>query len=101
MPRLDWQLWFAALGRCEHQGWLHAFLRRLLEGSRPVTRLLANDPFPDTPPRYLRATVARYRFASGPSGQAGAWWTRSPAAPYCPVLTLREGRLALADDLPP
>jgi lipase maturation factor 1 len=101
MPRVDWQLWFAALGRCEHQGWLHAFLRRLLEGSRPVTRLLANDPFPDQPPRYLRATVARYRFATGADWAGGAWWSRSPAEPYCPVLTLRDGRLALADDLPP
>ena len=101
MPRLDWQLWFAALGRCEHQGWLHAFLHRLLEGSRPVTRLLANDPFPDRPPRYLRATVARYRFATGPEWTGGAWWTRAPAEPYCPVLTLREGRLALPEDLPP
>ena len=84
MPRVDWQLWFAALGRCEHQGWLHAFLRRLLEGSRPVTRLLANDPFPDTPPRYLRATVADYRFATGADWKGGAWWTRSPARRLLP-----------------
>ena len=101
MPRLDWQLWFAALGRCEHQGWLHAFLRRLLEGSKPVTRLLANDPFPDEPPRYLRTTVAPYHFASGAEWKAGAWWSRGEAAPYCPIVTLRDGRLALPEEPPP
>jgi hypothetical protein len=66
-----------------------------------VTRLLANDPFPERPPRYLRATVAHYRFATGADWTGGAWWTRSPADPYCPVLTLREGRLALPEALPP
>jgi hypothetical protein len=101
MPRLDWQLWFAALGRCEHQGWLHAFLRRVLEGSQPVTRLLANDPFPDEPPRYLRVTIAPYHFATGPEWKAGAWWSRGEPAPYCPIVTLRDGRLALPETLPP
>ena len=101
MPRLDWQLWFAALSRCERQGWLHAFLRRLLEGSPPVTRLLASNPFDGEPPRYLRVTSARYHFATGSDWKNGAWWTRSEPAPYCPLLTLRDGKLALADELAP
>ncbi|MFI5314735.1 MAG: lipase maturation factor family protein [Myxococcota bacterium] len=99
MPRLDWQMWFAALGHCEREVWFQRLLQRLLEGSPPVTRLLASDPFPDGPPRYLRTTLWQYRFASGEERRAGAWWTRTPDGAYCPTVTLRAGRLALADDL--
>jgi hypothetical protein len=97
MPRLDWQMWFAALGSCEREAWFQSLLLRLLEGSKPVTRLLANDPFPDVPPRYLRTTRWHYRFAVGEERRSGGWWTRSDAGPYCPVVILRAGHLALAE----
>lgn len=92
MPRLDWQMWFAALGRCEENGWLLALQQRLLEGSPPVQALFEEDPFPDAPPRYLRTTIAPYRFAPFTELRAqGAWWRRGGGAPYCPVLTLEGG----------
>jgi hypothetical protein len=95
MPRVDWQMWFAALGECRHELWLQRFLLRLLEGSRPVADLLAANPFPGEPPRYLRTTLWRYRF-----GGPDSWWARSDPRSYCPTVTLRAGRLALASDLP-
>jgi len=49
-PRLDWQVWFAALGYCENNPWFLKFLARLLEGSKPVTNLLRGNPFPQQPP---------------------------------------------------
>jgi hypothetical protein len=97
MPRLDWQLWFAALGHCEDEAWFQSFLLRLLEGSQPVAGLLATDPFPDAPPRYLRATVADYRFASLEARQRGLFWQAGASEPYCPVVELRAGHLAVAD----
>jgi lipase maturation factor 1 len=100
MPRLDWQMWFAALGRCGHEVWFQRFLLRLLEGSKPVVGLLAGDPFPEAPPRYLRTTLWQYRFAMGEERRAGAWWSRTEEGPYCPIVTLRSGHLALADGLP-
>lgn len=87
LPRLDWQLWFAALGRCEDNGWFLSFARRLLEGSPKVEGLLASVPF-DAPPRYLRASVADFTLDGD-----GAW-AAGPRRPYCPVLTLQGGRLA-------
>ena len=55
LPRLDWQMWFAALGGdCRSQPWFLRFERRLLEGSPPVLALLRENPFPDRPPRYVR-----------------------------------------------
>lgn len=93
MPRVDWQLWFAALGSCQHETWLHELLLRLLEGSPPVRSLFANDPFPAAPPRYLRTTLWQYRFGRE------RWWERSDPRTYCPIVTLRDGQLALANDL--
>jgi hypothetical protein len=84
-PRLDWQMWFAALGRYEDELWFQRFCERLLEGKAPVTRLLSRNPFPAAPPRYLRATLYRYRFTSGGDG---AWWTRERMRGYMPVLSL-------------
>jgi lipase maturation factor 1 len=100
MPRLDWQMWFAALGRCAQQRWLLRFMERVLEGSPDVLGLLARDPFPDGPPRYLRTPQAQYRFAPGAAWLRGQWWVREPIEPYCPPVALREGRLVPAPGLP-
>src|SRR5437016_1438207 len=61
-PRLDWQMWFAALERPQENPWLVGLIVRLLQGSQDVNRLLAYNPFPDKPPRYIRAMLYRYRF---------------------------------------
>ena len=99
MPRVDWQMWFAALGSCQDELWFQRFLQRVLEGSRPVTALFARNPFPGDPPRYLRTTLWQYRFAGGEERRAGACWVRSDPQSYCPIVTLRDGHLAAANDL--
>ena len=87
-PRLDWQMWFAALGTIEQNPWLVQFLGRLLEGSPEVVGLLAANPFPDHPPRYVRATTYDYRFTDAAERRrSGAWWSRKVIGPYSPVLT--------------
>ena len=48
-PRLDWQMWFAALGDVRQIPGF-ASCSRLLEGSPPVLALLGSNPFPDRPP---------------------------------------------------
>jgi hypothetical protein len=88
MPRLDWQMWFAALGSCEDSPWFQAFLARLAEGSPPVVGLLARNPFPDGPPRYIRTTLYDYHFTDVKTLRAdGTWWRRSPIGPFCPTIT--------------
>jgi hypothetical protein len=87
-PRLDWQMWFAALGSYEQNPWLLSFCARLLEGSKPVTALLGKNPFPDGPPRYLRAVVYDYHFTNWTERRAtGAWWKREEKGLYLPVLS--------------
>ena len=91
MPRLDWQMWFAALHHPETDEWVDRFLERLQEGSPEVLGLLEHNPFPDAPPRYLRATVYDYRFTdSAERNSTGAWWRREYVGPYGPLLERRE-----------
>ena len=94
-------MWFAALGRCEDQGWLHGFLARLLEGSPGVLRLVETNPFPERPPRYLRARFFDYRFASGEERRRGSTGRAGRSGRYRPDLTLEHGKLALAPGLEP
>ncbi len=78
LPRLDWQLWFAALaGDCRSQPWFLRFEQRLLEGSPEVLALLRENPFPASPPRYVRARLYDYTFT--PLG-ASDWWARRRGA---------------------
>jgi hypothetical protein len=99
MPRLDWLMWFEALraGRGPPTIWFVRFQQRLLEGSKPVVELLASDPFPDAPPRYLRTVVYRYRFTTAEErARTGDWWVRERVGPYLPALMLERGELVRA-----
>jgi hypothetical protein len=88
LPRLDWQMWFAALGTCEENLWFQRFLARLLEGEPAVLAQLQENPFPDRSPRFVRARLYRYRFTDGPTrAGTGAWWQRELLGPYSPVLS--------------
>lgn len=94
-PRLDWQMWFAALGQCSGNPWVFELQRKLLQGSKPVLALFETNPFPDAPPTMLRTRTFEYRFA--PWNQAGVWWTRDETGPYCPAVSLRpDGQLQRA-----
>jgi lipase maturation factor 1 len=89
-PRLDWQMWFAALDDVRGEPWFVNFLARLLQGSSSVVGLLKRNPFPDSPPRYIRATLFQYHFTNFVERrQTGAWWKRDGEESYCPVLSLR------------
>jgi len=92
-PRLDWQMWFAALGSLRDNPWFAEFLIRLLQGSPEVLALLPENPFPDQPPRFIRATFYDYHFTK--FGEL-AWWRREPLGLYCPPITLQDGKPAFA-----
>jgi predicted DCC family thiol-disulfide oxidoreductase YuxK len=80
MPRLDWQMWFAALGQIENNPWLARLMLRLQEGSSTVLGLLESNPFPDKPPTYVRAQKYRYHFAS--PAEKDQWWKRDFIGEY-------------------
>jgi predicted DCC family thiol-disulfide oxidoreductase YuxK len=90
-PRLDWQMWFAALSDVRQNPWFVAFVHRLLEGDPDVTRLLAADPFAGRAPRFVRAELWDYRFTDiATRRRTGAWWTRKPIGEYLPPVSLED-----------
>jgi len=89
-PRLDWQMWFAALSNYQTNPWFASLTLRLLEGSPEVAGLLGTNPFPAKPPRYIRATAYEYTFSDRETRRrTGAWWKRELRGPYLPAVGLR------------
>jgi hypothetical protein len=85
-PRLDWQIWFAAMESVEDNPWLVHLVIKLLEADRPALDLLdPHGPFRDHAPRFVRARLFRYRFTN--RGEPG-WWVRSDRGEYLPPLAL-------------
>lgn len=89
-PRLDWQMWFAALSDYRSTPWMGRLLERLLDGEPTVLDLLATDPFDGARPRLVRARLYRYRFTDWQTlRREGRWWRRELLGPYSPVLSRR------------
>ncbi|HAB16004.1 MAG TPA: lipase maturation factor family protein [Verrucomicrobiota bacterium] len=90
-PRLDWQMWFAALGDVRRNPWFVNFCFRLLQGQPEVLALLEKNPFPNRPPQFVRARTFEYHFTTPEERQGdGSWWRREYKREYCPPLTLPE-----------
>jgi hypothetical protein len=86
-PRLDWQMWFAALGYYANNPWLRRLLLRLLENSADVLALLRNNPFPNAPPRFIRAVLFDYRFTTREQrSRTSTWWACERRGEYSPVI---------------
>lgn len=87
--RLDWLMWFAAISPGYAGPWLKPFMERLLRNDRPTLRLLRRNPFPDSPPRYVRAQLYEYRFTTfAELRRDRAWWHRTLIGGYVRPLAL-------------
>ncbi len=90
-PRLDWQMWFAALGTFQQNPWFVRLAYRLLEGSPDVLALFEKGPFHQKPPRELRAVLYRYRMSRHEERRrTGAWWVRERVGLYLPPVRLED-----------
>ena len=89
-PRLDWQMWFAALGSYRDDPWFLRFILKLLENSKPVIALMDTNPFGDRAPAHIRALVYDYRFTSFEERRkTGDWWKRELKGEYLPPVSLK------------
>ncbi|MFI6938137.1 lipase maturation factor family protein [Streptomyces sp. NPDC050418] len=89
--RLDWLMWFAALSPAYARSWFGPFVERLLDGDRDTLRLLRHNPFPDAPPRFVRARVYHYRYTTWRELRAtGAWWHRTYVREFLPPTRLES-----------
>jgi hypothetical protein len=85
-------MWFAALSPSP-PAWFRNFVYRLLQGRPEVTSLLGYNPFPDHPPKYIRALVYEYRFTDMQTWRRdGAWWRRDLIGEYMPPQSLAPDR---------
>ena len=104
-PRFDWNLWFASLGDWRQNQIVPLTEERLLGNDSSVLQLFRGNPFPGSPPKYVRAVLWQYWFTSmAEKRQTGNWWRRSLLGQYAPTLTYSSGKIAVAgqaDVLPP
>jgi Lipase maturation factor len=91
-PRLDWQMWFASMSTPEEYPWTLNLVWKLLHNHPGTLSLFAGNPFPDQPPKFVRATLYRYKFAK-PNNPDGLWWTREEVEPWLPPLSADDPRL--------
>jgi hypothetical protein len=84
--RIDWQMWFAAMSDYQHHPWIVHLVDKLLSGDRATTSLLASNPFSESPPRWVRAELYRYRF-TGFDDRSADWWKRERVDSYLPPLS--------------
>jgi hypothetical protein len=87
--RLDWLMWFAAMGSARDEPWFGELIIKLLQGDHSTLSLLGNNPFPDRPPRWIRAGMYRYRFTTPQERKTtGRWWNRDRVGEYFPAVRL-------------
>jgi hypothetical protein len=91
-PRLDWQMWFAAMATPEQYPWTLHLVWKLLHNDPGVVHLFASSPFPSKPPRYIRAVLYRYEFAP-PGNPDHLWWRRQQLGLWLPPLSANDPRL--------
>ena len=89
MPRLDWQMWFAALRPHRENSWFMSLMVALLQGRSEVHNLLDHNPF-ETEPRYLRGRLYLYEFSDWEQlWTSGRWWNRKLLGEYTQAYTLK------------
>jgi Lipase maturation factor len=91
-PRLDWQMWFASMATPQDYPWTLHLVWKLLHNDPAALELFAGNPFPDQPPRFVRATLYRYRFAE-PGNPEHLWWTRQELGVWLPPLSVDNPQL--------
>lgn len=85
-PRLDWQMWFAALRPANASPWLQTLMLRLFENAPEVLDFFADNPFADKPPEFLRMKLYNYEFTDPAEIlDSGQWWTRSFVRDFTPT----------------
>lgn len=90
-PRVDWQIWFLPFTTFNSAYWFQSFLTHLLQGTQDVLKLIRENPFPEKPPKFIRAAAYEYVFSSAKEKkETGAWWVRTFKGYYSPNLTLKD-----------
>lgn len=90
--RLDWQMWFAAMSVPDDYPWTYNLVWKLLHNDRDVVGLFARNPFPQHPPKYIRAILYRYKLAK-PGNKQHLFWTRENLGEWMPAISANNAQL--------
>ena len=84
-------MWFAAMSDPSQYPWFSVFVERLLHNDPATLSLLRTNPFPDAPPRFVRAQLFRYRFTTPEEKRrTGAVWVREYVVPWFRAVSLQQ-----------
>ena len=86
--KLDWQMWFAAMSSYQDHPWIINLMAKLLQNDEAILALMGANPFPDKPPRYIRAELYEYHYSDNLADKA--WWKRERVDTYLPPLSLED-----------
>jgi hypothetical protein len=91
--RLDWQMWFASMSTADEYPWTLNLVSKLLHNDPGAISLFAGNPFPEKPPRFVRAVLYRYSFAK-PGNSKGQFWNREQISDeWIPAMSVNDPRL--------
>jgi len=85
--KLDWQMWFAAMGPYYRQPWFINLMAKILQGQKDVLSLMGENPFPKMPPKYVRALLYEYHYSNP---EERNWWRRDFLELYFPIVSIDE-----------
>lgn len=91
---LDWQMWFASMAGPSQYPWTLNLVWKLLHNDPEIVGLFAENPFPDKPPKYIRAVLYQYQFAK-PGNPQGLYWTRTEVGDWLPALSANNSQLIM------
>jgi hypothetical protein len=90
---LDWQMWFASMSTPDEYPWTFNLVWKLLHNDSGALSLFAGNPFPEKPPRYVRAVLYRYHFAD-PGNPSHHYWERERIGDtWLPAMSANDQRL--------
>jgi len=89
--RLDWLMWFCGFSPWSREPWFANFAAKLLQNDAPTLSLMGPNPFPDKPPKFVRALLYEYRFTTPEEHRrTGNWWARELRGEYFPAVSLDD-----------
>uniref|UniRef100_A0A158Q8Z8 Lipase maturation factor n=1 Tax=Elaeophora elaphi TaxID=1147741 RepID=A0A158Q8Z8_9BILA len=95
-PRLDWQMWFAALGTYHNNAFFLSLAYHLLRNNSEVTYLMKKYPFEEKLPNFIRADLYLYHYTK--INLMDEWpkdyWRRDFQQKYMPSITREDTKLS-------
>lgn len=89
---LDWQMWFASMSSPDEYPWTLNLIWKLLHNDANAVNLFKENPFPNKPPKYIRAVLYQYSFAP-PGNAQHLWWTRKDLGDWLPPLSANNAQM--------